>query len=825
MLMLAMAPTKKVFFLVVIFLLLLFHLGQSLVLAAGPVRVGVYANKPLVFQGADGSWQGLCVDLLENIAAREGWELEYVPGTWNQCLQRLETGEIDLQVSIGWSAERNRHFSFSSEPVFVNWGTIYVWPDSPIKSIVDLKNKTVATLENDIHRQVLADLLNRFQITYRLVDVQQYAEVFSLLEKGEVDAGLVNRLYGSVNEGYHAVERTAMIINPIKVCFAAPLGQEKVLVAIDANLGRMKKETESAYYRILDHWLGASGSPKQVIPSWVKWALGVAILFVLFFLFANAILKRQVVARTAELQQSNANLSQSQENLSLALKGSDLGLWNWDITTGKLQVNNRWYTLFGYKPGDFTASYKGWEDQVHPDDLKSVSEKLQQHLAGNEPFYQAEYRLRAKDGSWVWIQDRGQVMERDKEGNPLRAAGTHQDITRERQAQERQQRLETQMQQAQKLESLGVLAGGIAHDFNNILTAILGNNDLALMKLSPSSTARARIEASSQAVRRAAELAQQMLAYSGKGRFLITDIDLNELVTDMGHLLKVSIAKQVVLQYHLAKNLPAISADASQLRQVVMNLIINASEAINERSGVVNLTTGAIDATREYLRESYLDENQPGGLYVYLEVSDTGCGMDEETITHIFDPFFTTKFTGRGLGMAAVLGIVRGHHGAIKVYSEPGKGTTFKVLFPAVSRDAMTLNHRCKELKEWRGNGTLLLVDDEETLRALGKEMLETLGFTVLLAEDGVQALEAYRQHAEDIACVILDLTMPRMGGEQAFRELRHLNKDIKVIIASGYSENDIKEKFPGKGLAGFLQKPYLLTDMQNILRSIIQDA
>ncbi|MGB9500262.1 MAG: PAS domain-containing protein [Dissulfuribacterales bacterium] len=821
--MVASIPAKKILCLFIVILSPFFHLTYSL--AAAPLRVGVYCNKPLVFQGEDGSWQGICIDLLKEIAAREGWELEYIPGSWSQCMQRLETGEIDLQVAIAWSAERACHFSFSSEPVFINWGTIYVRPGSSIKSIVDLKNKTVATLENDIHRQVFVDLLRRFQITCHLVDVQQYAEVFSLLEKGEVDAGLVNRLYGSINEGHYAVERTAMIINPIKVCYAAPLGQKTVLAAIDSNLARIKKETGAVYYRIMDHWLGGEGQVKEIVPPWLKWVLGLAILFALFFLVVNAMLKRQVAARTAELKQANDRLQKSQENLDLALKGADLALWNWTIGADEIMVNDRWYTLLGYEPGEFPLSYEKWEELVHPDDLKQVSQILRQHLAGELPFYQAEYRLQAKDGSWVWVHDRGQVMERDDDGKPLRAAGTHQDITRERQEQERQRHLEIRMQQAQKLESLGMLAGGIAHDFNNILTVILGNNDLALMNLSPSSAAGARIEASSQAVRRAAELAQQMLAYAGKGRFLVADIDLNELVTGMGNLLEVSIAKQVVLQYHLGKNLPAISADVSQLRQVVMNLITNASEAIGERSGVVSLTTGVMDASREYLRESYLDENQPAGLYVFMEVSDTGCGMDKETIRRIFDPFFTTKFTGRGLGMAAVLGIVRGHHGAIKVYSEPGKGTTFKVLFPAVSREAVAINHRLKgAVSPWRGRGTVLLVDDEEILRDLGKEMLEMLGLTVLLAEDGMQALEVYRQHAADIACVILDMTMPHMGGEQAFRKLCQLNKDIKVIIASGYSESDIEDKFLGKGLSGFLQKPYQLGDLQAILQSVLPD-
>jgi PAS domain S-box-containing protein len=394
-------PVKKFPCLFILFLILFLHFSQ--LLAATPLHVGVYENKPLVFQDEDGSWQGLCIDLLKNIAAREDWELEYVPGTWNQCLHRLQSGQIDLQVAIGWSAERARRFSFSLEPVFINWGTIYVRPDSLITSIVDLKNKTVATLENDIHRQVLADLLQRFQITCRLVDVQQYAEVFRLLEKGEIDAGLVNRLYGSANEGHYAVERTAMIINPIKVCYAAPLGQKEVLAAIDRDLDRLKEESGSTYYLIMDHWLGTTGPPKQVVPSWMRWVLGLAFLSILFFFFVNTVLKRRIASRTAELKQANDSLQQSQETLALALKGADLALWSWDIVTNDLQVNDRWYTMLGYEPEEFPVSYEVWEELVHPEDVEKVIDKIQRHLKGvNRSFYQDKYRLRAKNGNWIW---------------------------------------------------------------------------------------------------------------------------------------------------------------------------------------------------------------------------------------------------------------------------------------------------------------------------------------------------------------------------------------------------------------------------------------
>jgi CheY-like chemotaxis protein len=255
------------------------------------------------------------------------------------------------------------------------------------------------------------------------------------------------------------------------------------------------------------------------------------------------------------------------------------------------------------------------------------------------------------------------------------------------------------------------------------------------------------------------------------------------------------------------------------MRQILMNLVINASEAIGDKSGVIAITTGCMDCDKNYLKNVWLDENITEGLYVYLEIADTGCGMDKATLAKIFDPFFTTKFTGRGLGMAAVLGIVRGHKGAIKIYSEPDKGTTFKVILPASDRPEAIFNHEQSD-GDWKGTGTILLVDDEETVRAIGKEMLHELGFCVITANDGREALDIYKQ-TPDVAFVILDLTMPHMDGEQCFRELRQLQPDIKVIMSSGFSEYDVIQKFAGKGLAGFVQKPYKLSALKAVIQKI----
>jgi nitrogen-specific signal transduction histidine kinase/CheY-like chemotaxis protein len=399
--------------------------------------------------------------------------------------------------------------------------------------------------------------------------------------------------------------------------------------------------------------------------------------------------------------------------------------------------------------------------------------------------------------------------------------GTHSDITERKRAEEQRLLLERQVQHAQKLESLGVLAGGIAHDFNNLLMSILGNTDLALMDLSPVSPARPCIEEVDRAAMRAADLTRQMLAYSGKGRFVIEPININEVVEEMAHLLEVSISKKAVLNKRFSDNLPSIMADATQIRQVIMNLITNASEAVGSKSGIITITTGAMDCDGRYLEETYLDQDLNEGQYVYLEISDTGCGMDEATKSRIFDPFFSTKFTGRGLGLAAVLGIVRGHHGAVTVYSEPGRGTTFKILFPVVDSDPIAQNGTNKTKDHWTASGLILLVDDEETIRSVGKRMLERIGFTVMVAVDGKEALRIFTQNADQIALVILDLTMPHMDGEECFRELRLIKPDVKVVMSSGYNEQEVTQRFVGKGLAAFLQKPYQATNLKDVLKKI----
>ena len=417
------------------------------------------------------------------------------------------------------------------------------------------------------------------------------------------------------------------------------------------------------------------------------------------------------------------------------------------------------------------------------------------------------------------------------DGSIVGTTGVARDVTERkraeqnaRRAEEERRKLELSVLQAQKLESLGVLAGGIAHDFNNLLTTILGNADLVRSELAPTHPARALLDDIDRASRHAADLCRQLLAYSGKGRFVIQAVSLNDLVSEMEQLLSVSTSKKAVLTRSFAADLPSVMADATQLRQVVMNLITNASEAIGDREGAIALRTGAIMCDSDYFSDAIGDlEQHAPGRYVFLEVADTGVGMEAETLVRIFDPFFSTKFAGRGLGLAAVLGIVRGHKGALKVSSQPGQGTTFRILLPAenaVLERRATVNG---SPREFRGHGLVLVADDEAGVRSLARNILERAGFNVITAANGREALDLYRSHGREIRMVLLDMTMPQLDGEACLLALRELDPSAKIVLCSGYAEQDVLARFVGKGLAGFLQKPYRAADLLGKIQDILR--
>ncbi len=385
-----------------------------------------------------------------------------------------------------------------------------------------------------------------------------------------------------------------------------------------------------------------------------------------------------------------------------------------------------------------------------------------------------------------------------------------------------QVRAEAALRQTQKLESLGLLAGGVAHDFNNLLTAILGNLNLAQMNLPKGSPTLAYLGNIEGTVLRAADLTRQMLTYSGKGRFLVQAVNLSQVINEMANLLAVSISKKVVLHSQIPDDLPALEADPTQIQQIVMNLVINASEAIGDAEGTITIAARAA-----FLDELFVSSHLPGqavspGPHVIFEISDTGNGMDPKTMARIFDPFFTTKVSGRGLGLSAMLGILRSHHAGINIYSEIGRGSTFRIYFPAHQAVEHTNEAPRHPPRSSLPTGMVLIVDDEPAIRATAGAMLESLGFKVLEATNGIEAVELYKARGKDIILVLLDLTMPRMDGMSAFNAIHEMNPLAKVILSSGYNRKEALQPFLGIGPAGFLKKPYQYKDLRIELEKLL---
>ncbi len=527
--------------------------------------------------------------------------------------------------------------------------------------------------------------------------------------------------------------------------------------------------------------------------------------------------ERELAVANRNLEQQRVALERSEsrwrayiENASDFLFGLDnLGRFAWvnRVVCERLEYQSS--ELVGRSVLDFLA----------PESRTAAAVALGQVMAG-ERVDQMELEARTRDGQSVFVDVRGRVQIDD--GRVTSTFHIGRDVTARRQSEAERRRLESRAQQLQKLESLGVLAGGIAHDFNNLLMTILGNIDLAIEDVAPGHPAQEYLRNADAASRRAAELTRHMLAYSGRGRFVVKPLDLSAFVHDMAAMLAMSVSAKAKLAFHLGPNLPPIDADASQIRQAVTNIVLNASEALGDLEGDIVISTGARVCTRTDLVDEWLHAELPEGMYVWLQVADSGAGMDAGTMARIFDPFFSTKFTGRGLGLPAVLGIVRGHQGLIKVDSTPGKGASFRMLFP-VSQTAVPLADRTSADDGLDfGTGTILLVDDEAGVRLVAKAMLERLGYHVLSAADGQEALDLFATHTSTIRAVVLDVTMPVVDGLTTLARLKQIDPKVRVVLSSGFAEQDVEQRVAEHGSFAFIQKPYQIKTLGETLKKAL---
>lgn len=514
-------------------------------------------------------------------------------------------------------------------------------------------------------------------------------------------------------------------------------------------------------------------------------------------------------------------LRESHDRYDLITEHAEIGIFDRDITTDKTYYSAVWKKQLGYAGDEISDRYEEWADRLHPDDRERTLQAGEEFFNDSNNGYAIEFRLRHRDGSYRWISAKAGLV-RDDEGVPLRMLGVHLDITERKQADEERSRLRAQTQHAQKLESLGLLAGGVAHDFNNNLTVILANAEMTRCDLDEDSPYRERMSEIVDASQRAAELCNQLLLYSGRYRSQKTLVRCQDLVREMAPILRVATSRNVNIIFDLDHDAPPIQADPTQLRQVIMNLVVNASEAIGDASGTVTLLVGRQHVQDIASSRPQVDSNLRPGEYAYIEVADDGCGMDERIQSRVFEPFFTTKFENRGLGMPAVLGIVRSHDGAMALRSRPGEGSMVRVLFPSAS----TLSTASETPEDdWSAAGSILLVDDEELMLKLEEGILQNFGFKVYSALNGRDAVASFQDHKDDVVCVLLDLNMPEMSGQQVLEKLRSIDPKVRTLVVSGFSLSEFDNAILRGKRTEYIQKPFRTEDLKEKIRSLLHDA
>jgi PAS domain S-box-containing protein len=522
-----------------------------------------------------------------------------------------------------------------------------------------------------------------------------------------------------------------------------------------------------------------------------------------------------VAARTRDLIDIN-------QRVELALHGADLGTWDWNVPAGEVIFNENWARMLGYGFNETRQTVDAWEEMVAPDDRPAATLAMSLHLEGQSDFYENEHRLRHKKGPWIWVLVKGRVIERDAGGDPLRVCGTYLDITERKQAREEGEKLHGQLVQIQRMEAVGRLAGGVAHDLNNLLAPIIGLSELLLMKPDMDEKRRQTLDAILDAGLRARDLVGQLLAFSRKQALEFKPADINRIIAGFEKLLRRTIPEDIAMTLALSPHPCTVMADSGQIEQVIMNLTVNAADAMPD-GGRLTIETATVELDASYAASH---PSVKPGPYLMMAVSDTGIGMDATTREHIFEPFFSTKGElGTGLGLATVFGIVKQHGGNIWVYSEPGRGTTFKVYLPLADAVPVESDSGPPPVVDLNGTETILVVEDNPAVRELAGDILARQGYTVLSAQDGPEALALAASHHGPLHLLLTDVVMPGMNGRALYQEAVKRHPHLKVLYMSGYTENVIAHRGVLDAGIAYIQKPFTVQSIAAKVREVLESG
>jgi PAS domain S-box-containing protein len=766
------------------------------------LRIGIFPLEPLNFTDKMGNPKGIYPDLLREMARAEEWQLIFVPGSWKECLERLENGSIDLLSSVARTPERELIYDYTNESVVDNWSQVFTYPGSGVESFKDLIGKRVAIVERDINGKNFLKTAKNMGIAVNVVHYATNSDTFQAVQNREVVAAVSSQHYGLRHSSDFSLVATSIQFSPFSIYFAALKDhQTDLLKHLDQHLSAWKQDKNSYYYKILQKYLGTGLIERDVFPGWliyvISGTLGLLLLSTLWIVSLNLLVKR----KTAELRESEyayrtvANYTYNWEFWSLP-----------DLTMQ--YVSPSCERITGYSADEFMndsnllnriifeADRTLW--QKHIDDPENRCESL-------------EHRIIAKDGSIKWIGHTCQsIFAPDGEYRGKRVS--NRDVTSIKTVQE-------QLRQSQKMEAIGTLAGGIAHDFNNILSAILGYTELTLKNPDVDTKSRKNLGYVLEAAKRARDLVRQILMFSRKEEQCHLPVNFHTAVEEACTLIRKSIPTTVPLHLDIDTNTGIVMANSTQIHQVVINLCMNAYHSLSQQGGHINLKLAPVNI------DTMTAANHPNlrpGKYAQLTVSDNGMGIPAETIPRIFEPFFTTKKQGEGTGMglAIIHGIVQTHDGAIGVESLVGKGTTFKLFFPlTLQESAIDKQTTVQTAMKAQNSEHILWVDDEVMLATLGKETLEPLGYKVTTTTSALEALNLFQQAPNDYDLVVTDQAMPEMTGDVLAKRVMMIRADMPIIICTGHSALLTPKRAQAIGVKAFLMKPLDVNELNREIR------
>ncbi len=843
------------------------------------IRVGVYQNKPKVFIDSRGVPKGFFIDILECIAKDENWKLVYVPGTWEQCLIRLQNQQIDLLLDVADSVTRIGLFDFSKESVFSNWAVIYVPEDSSIDSILDLRNKKIAAMRGDVSYEEFKDKLKRLDIDCHFKEVNSFADVFREIDQGVVDAGLISRLFGLENESHHHAKRTGVICCPKNLYFAVPKGKNLwVIRCIDQHIRNMKKDQKSIYYTSFMEWI--EGIQPRGLPREFVLILLLTASTLVLFVAGFVVLKFKVNVKTNELKKSNRELEATRQRLLSRMRSlekiNDITNRLYRSLDYQAVVQQAVDSMANYSQSPLVAFFEyrreadrltllassGFEKGLHhvckslPVHGNLTAEAIEAKKImvcndiendpriiadANRPLLEMGLKsivavplIYGEDAFGVmnlvfreemqWEADELETLFSIGKTIALALANARhveqmkQEIANRNRAEKEKEHLQRQLMHAQKMEAVGTLASGIAHDFNNILQGIYGYVQVMRFKKKEGDPDLKILKQIEEIALKASGVVRQLLTFSREIKSELKPTDLNQVIKHSLRLLEKSLSKMIETRLLLGPNLKLIRADNVQLEQVLLNLCINAGHAMGE-SGRLTIQTENVCLSKAQAERLGIDS----GNYVVLSITDTGRGMDKDIVERIFDPFFTTKKNGEGtgLGLSMVYGIVKQHGGHIICNSRPQYGTRFDIYFPAIDMGTGDVPGIETQIRA-QGSETILVVDDEATITDVSKQLLTQHGYTVITFEIPEEAIEYYTQHKDTIDLVIMDIYMPKTSGLTCLARLLEIDPEIKVIMTSGKVSRKTRDDVLKAGAREFIAKPYSIEALLTTIREVL---